>query len=154
MATKAKMAAEEASKVEQSEMKARMEAASNRSSEWEVALVLGRMISQSIDRVTVYSATEDSKEHHVWGCSRFKIYERITEVAREAIEHYIAHYPENALEVFIGWIATYTRIFESKCQGCKKILAKDSDSKLFLPPSFRCYAMAGVHPYHPQCLPR
>lgn len=172
MVSRAKQAAQDASKMEEAEILARAVRAFESAKEREQAREFGQLVSAQVERVSISSLREQSSSGGVWDESEFQVYQHLTQIAREVLAYYIKLYPESAIQYFFHWIGCYDQLFSAACRKCKKILIKDSDASRFLPPLYRVFQhdQAGVVSlptgagagagaqikygvYHAQCLP-
>ncbi|KDO34111.1 hypothetical protein SPRG_01382 [Saprolegnia parasitica CBS 223.65] len=149
MMTKAKMAAEEATKIEQEELRKLIIDAKETGKEQELAKAAGLQVTKYIDRVSILPPNEDAPLG-AWSSSKHGVFEQITLHARKALHYFRVHHPETSFYHFFSWLANYEKLYNTPCMACKKILAKNASDSAFVPPTFRDYA-TGL-PYHTSCI--
>ncbi|RHY29877.1 hypothetical protein DYB32_004777 [Aphanomyces invadans] len=143
---KVKMAAEEASKMEQEELRKLVLDAKESGKDQEMARAAGTQVTKCIQRISVFPLNE-SAPLGAWSESKYKLFEQMTLHARQA------------------WMSYYDKVYQTPCTACKKILyvrcdvgnranvsgrAKAADDSTYVPPAFRDYSTA--LPYHSNCM--
>ncbi|ETV96894.1 hypothetical protein, variant [Aphanomyces invadans] len=146
---KVKMAAEEASKMEQEELRKLVLDAKESGKDQEMARAAGTQVTKCIQRISVFPLNE-SAPLGAWSESKYKLFEQMTLHARQALCYFRVHYPDTCFYHFFAWMSYYDKVYQTPCTACKKILAKAADDSTYVPPAFRDYSTA--LPYHSNCM--
>ncbi|CAI5711415.1 unnamed protein product [Peronospora destructor] len=150
MLTKAKLAAEEATKMEMEELKQRITEAREASKEQEQARAAGLQVTKYIQRLSIFPYNEDSPLG-AWSESSHNLFRLVTLHGRKALDHFRKQHPETCFYHLFTWLGFYDKIYQTACSFCKKLLTKESEEWAYVPPSFRDYANG--HAFHSKCLP-
>jgi hypothetical protein len=150
MLTKAKLAAEEATKMEMEELKLRIAESREASREQELSRAAGVQVSKYMQRVSVLAFNEPAPLG-AWSESSQQLFQLVTLHARNALEYFRRQHPETSFYHLFTWLAFYDKVYQTPCSLCKKLLAKENDDAPFLPPSFRDYSSGQA--FHARCLP-
>ncbi|KAH9102840.1 hypothetical protein LEN26_011203 [Aphanomyces euteiches] len=118
---KVKMAAEEASKIEQEELRKLIIDAKESGKDQEIARAAGHQVTKFIQRVSVFPLNEEAPLG-AWSESKHKLFEQITMHARQALHYLRVHYPETCFYHFFTWMSYFEKIYQTPCHACKKIL--------------------------------
>ena len=150
MLTKAKLAAEEATKMEMEELKQRIIEAREASKEQEQARAAGLQVTKYMQRLSIFPYNEDSPLG-AWSESSHNLFRLITLHGRRALDHFRKQHPETCFYHLFTWLGFYDKIYQTPCSFCKKLLTKESEEWAYVPPSFRDYANGQA--FHSRCLP-
>ncbi|KAF0690535.1 Aste57867_18084 [Aphanomyces stellatus] len=146
---KVKMAAEEATKIEQEELRKLILDAKESGKDQEIARAAGTQVTKYIQRISVFPLNENAPLG-AWSESKHKLFEQITLHARQALTYLRVHYPDTCFYHFFTWMSYYDKVYQTPCSACKKILAKTADDSTYVPPAFRDYS-TGL-PFHSNCM--
>lgn len=150
MLTKAKLAAEEATKMEMEELKQRITESREASKEQELARAACLQVTKYIQRISVLPYNEQAPLG-AWSESSHQLFRLVSLHARKALEHFRKQYPDTCFYHLFTWLGYYDKIYQTPCSLCKKVLIKESEDWSFLPPSFRDYGSGQA--FHSKCLP-
>ncbi|UIZ23413.1 hypothetical protein KXD40_008000 [Peronospora effusa] len=150
MLTKAKLAAEEATKMEMEELKQRITEAREASKEQEQARAAGIQVTKYIQRLSIFPYNEDTPLG-AWSESSHNLFRLVTLHSRKALDHFRKQHPETCFYHLFTWLGFYDKIYQTPCSFCKKLLTKESEEWAYVPPSFRDYANGQA--FHSKCLP-
>ncbi|KUF91299.1 Type-2 histone deacetylase 2 [Phytophthora nicotianae] len=150
MLTKAKLAAEEATKMEMEELKQRITEAREAIKEQEQARAAGLQVTKYIQRLSIFPYNEDAPLG-AWSESSHNLFRLVTLHGRKALDHFRKQHPETCFYHLFTWLGYYDKIYQTPCSFCKKLLAKESEEWAYVPPSFRDYANGQA--FHSKCLP-
>ncbi|RHY46548.1 hypothetical protein DYB30_010508 [Aphanomyces astaci] len=128
---KVKMAAEEATKIEQEELRKLILDAKESGKEQEIARAAGLQVTKFIQRISIFPLNEPAPLG-AWSESKHKLFEQITLHARQT------------------WMSYFDKVYQTPCNACKKILAKTADDSTYVPPAFRDYSTGLA--YHSNCM--
>jgi hypothetical protein len=97
MLTKAKLAAEEATKIEMEELKQRLNEAKEQGKEQELAKMASLQVTKYMQRIAVFPLQEQQQQQlGAWSTSKHQLFQLISLHARKAMTHFIQQYPETA----------------------------------------------------------
>ncbi|KAF1319869.1 Mediator of RNA polymerase ii transcription subunit, partial [Globisporangium splendens] len=150
MLTKAKLAAEEATKMEMEELKQRITESREASKEQELARAACLQVTKYIQRISIFPYNEQAPLG-AWSESSHQLFRLITLHSRKATDHFRKQYPDTCFYHLFTWLGYYDKIYQTPCSLCKKVLIKESEDWSFLPPSFRDYGSGQA--FHSKCLP-
>ncbi|CEG35891.1 mediator of rna polymerase ii transcription subunit 27 [Plasmopara halstedii] len=150
MLTKAKLAAEEATKMEMEELKQRITDARESMKEQEQARTAGLQVTKYIQRLSIFSYKENAPLG-AWSESSHNFSRLVTLHGRKALDHFRRQYPETCFYHLFTWLAYYDKIYQTPCSFCKKLLVRETENWAYVPPSFRDYANGQA--FHSKCLP-
>ncbi|KAF4321017.1 hypothetical protein JM18_004528 [Phytophthora kernoviae] len=150
MLTKAKLAAEEATKMEMEELKQRITEAREAIKEQELARAAGLQVTKYIQRLSIFPYNEQAPLG-AWSESSHNLFRLVTLHGRKALGHFRKQHPETCFYHLFTWFGYYDKIYQTPCSFCKKLLTKESEEWAYLPPSFRDYANGQA--FHSKCLP-
>ncbi|KAF1775127.1 Histone deacetylase domain [Phytophthora cactorum] len=150
MLTKARLAAEEATKMEIEELKQRITEAREAIKEQEQARAAGLQVTKYIQRLSIFPYNEDAPLG-AWSESSHNLFRLVTLHGRKALDHFRKQHPETCFYHLFAWLGYYDKIYQTPCSFCKKLLAKESEEWAYVPPSFRDYANGQA--FHSKCLP-
>ncbi|ETV69248.1 hypothetical protein H257_14891 [Aphanomyces astaci] len=146
---KVKMAAEEATKIEQEELRKLILDAKESGKEQETARAAGLQVTKFIQRISIFPLNEPAPLG-AWSESKHKLFEQITLHARQALSYLRVHYPDTCFYHFFTWMSYFDKVYQTPCNACKKILAKTADDSTYVPPAFRDYSTGLA--YHSNCM--
>ncbi|TDH71624.1 hypothetical protein CCR75_003541 [Bremia lactucae] len=150
MLTKAKLAAEEATKMELEELKQRIADAREAIKEQEQARAAGLQVTRYIQRLSIFPFNE-AAPLGAWSESSHNFFRLITLHGREALNQFRKQQPETCFYYLFTWLGYYDKIYQTPCSVCKKLLTKENEDWAYVPPSFRDYANGQA--FHFKCLP-
>nr|CCA16678.1 conserved hypothetical protein [Albugo laibachii Nc14] len=151
MLARARLAAEEATKIEVEELKVRMAQAREESRELQLFNAASLQVTSYIQRLSVFPLHEEVDLcMGAWAESRHQLFQLITLHARKAMRHFKAYHPKTCFYHLFTWFGYYEKLYQTPCTICKRILIKENEEWAFMPPSFRDYG-SGVA-YHAKCL--
>lgn len=148
MLTKAKLAAEEATKMELEEWKARVTETREASREQELAHAASLQVTKYMQRISVFPYNEQAPLG-AWSESTHLLFRLITSHSRKALEHFRKQTPDTSFYHLFTWLGYYDKVYQTPCSACK-LLAKESEDWSFLPPSFRDYGSGQA--FHAKCI--
>ncbi|CCI48313.1 unnamed protein product [Albugo candida] len=151
MLARAKLAAEEATKIEVEELKIRITQAREESRELQLSNAASIQVTSYIQRLSVFPLHEKVDPcMGAWAESRHQLFQLITLHARKALRHFKAYHPKTCFYHLFTWFGYYEKLYQTPCTICKRVLIKENEEWAYMPPSFRDYG-SGIA-YHTKCL--
>eukprot|EP01018_Ginkgo_biloba_P035185 Gb_23745 [translate_table: standard] len=104
--------------------------------------------STTAESVAIFSPDEVGSNIHSRGVSVHNVYQRISEYADKALQYFLRTHQQASLDHLLHWLYEYQSLFTKRCSKCKRILAMDRTSAVWLPPVIRPYQQLHLNRNH------